>query len=202
MADGVMQKSQAVVSRRKSAYASAVGGQRFGIRAGAYTAGPSTFTAQTSFVATTPTILIQNSSQSKNLVVSSLWFTMLGTLAGGDVYVAIFRDTAARRSAGGTQFKTYSMDGVSHAAGAGVAGFTAWYNATATAAVDPTTAAGAGTHPLYDYVFPAAVTSGPFQIDIEDGIRIGGTGSVLVYMWGATTGPTIAFGGEVIEEAQ
>jgi hypothetical protein len=190
-----------VAGVRKDAYASAVGGHRFTLRAAAYTAGPASFTAQTSFVATTPTVLIQNSATKRNLVLSGFWFSMLGTVAGGDVYLSIFRDTAARYSSGGTAFKTYPTDGVSHAYGAGIPAFTAYYNPTATAAVNPATTAGAGTHPLYDFVFPASVTSGPFHVDIEDGIRIGQTGSILIYMYGATVGPTVVVGAEVIEEA-
>ncbi len=193
-------KQHGVAQARKSSWASAIEGQRFGLRSGAYSVAPVGVLSPISFVATTPLLIIQNSASSKALVLSSLWFTAISPLAGGPIYVSIFRDTAARRSSGGTQLLTYSVDGVTHAAGAGIAGFTAWSLPTASAAVNPATTAGVGSHPLYDFSFNEAIDRDPIDLDIEDGIRIGTTGSILVYMWAATTGATVVIGGEVIEE--
>lgn len=154
-------------------------------------------TGQTSFDATTPTFLIYQTSAEgiRQLCLSGLELCQAGTVAGGIIHVVIALDTTNRFSAGGTAVTPQNaLVDSSNAQYANAAGFSFKYNATASAA-------GSGTRYIKHYtVAPNSSAPVPFALDTEDSIQIGKTGSILVYTYAATTGPTWHFNFEVNEE--
>lgn len=167
-------------------YWSARQGQRFAVTHQTPGTG---ITGQTSFVATTPTLLLYRAAAASRLILSGLTLGQVGTVAGGVIYAAVAIDSANRYSAGGTAIVAQNM----FAGHAGAAETIARYNPTASAA-------GAGTR----YVFACgidAVVGRLTSIDFGDGLLVPETGSVLVYTWAAVTGPTWALTAEFVEEA-
>src|SRR3989304_5603356 len=84
---------------RERAYTASLLGQRFS--APHQTPGTA-IRGQPSFVATTPTLMIYQSSAATRIVLSSLSLFLAGTAPGGTVDIAIAIDTANRYASGGT----------------------------------------------------------------------------------------------------
>lgn len=145
-------------------------------------------TAQTSFVDTTPTFLIQTSAAARSVVGLSMWLSQAGTVAGAPIDITIAIDDRARRASGGTQITALNSD----MAQATAAGATFWFNPTANAADADT---------RYVWAMTAPATLGTItSINFEDGLAIGTTGSILIYTFAATTAPTWRLGFEWLEE--
>lgn len=150
---------------------------------------PSTdVTGQTSFDATTPTFLFNQAAAANRILLRDIQLTMVGTVAGAITHVALAIDTANRYSAGGTAVVPQNTNRLSSVA----AGVTFRYNPTATAP-------GSGTRYLKKWGV-AALLGTMLNRVFDDEIIIGATGSILVYTWAATTGPTWAFSLGHLEE--
>jgi hypothetical protein len=139
-------------------------------------------TGQTSFVATTPTFLLNNAAATRGAILRSIILAQAGTVAGGLIELVLAIDSANRYSAGGTA--VVPQNGNSDSATASLV--TAFrFNPTASAA-------GAGTRYLAPGAVPASLGT-ITTISFNDGVYIGVTGSILLYTWAATTGPTWRF---------
>lgn len=170
---------------RGQAYSSCVGGRRFSV---AHQTPGTAITGQTSFVSTTPTFLIYQSAASKRLVLSNFALCQDGTPAGGTIHIALVLDPASRYSSGGTSITPQNTMGDSSLS----AGFTFRYNPTASS---PSTA-----RILYEWTQPIWLGS-VFNVDLGDGVAIGHTGSILIYTWASTVGPSWVVGGfDVLED--
>ncbi len=170
---------------RDKAYSSCFGGRRFSV---AHQTPGTTVTGQTSFSATTPTFLINQSSGSRRLVLSNFALCQAGTPAGGMVNIALLIDPADRYSTGGTAITPQAT----MADSALTAGWSFRFNPTVTSPSTPRL--------LYHWTQPVW-TGAVFNPDLFDGVGIGLTGSILVYTWAATTAPTWIVGGfDVLEE--
>ena len=138
-------------------------------------------TGQTSFAATTPTFIIYQAAATTRSILRGFQLSQSGTVAGGDISIALAIDTANRYSAGGTAVVAKNTSSVS----AATAGFTFAYNATASAA-------GAGTRYIGRWTVDNVLGT-VFSYESQDGDMIDTTGSILVYTWASTTGPTFDF---------
>lgn len=139
-------------------------------------------TGQTSFVDTTPTFLMRQAASSRRIVPRSIALTLAGTAPGGTVTIVVAIDTTDRLSAGGTAVTPQNANEDSATASVLTAFLT---NPTATAA-------GAGTRYLIATAIAVTVPT-LIQIDLKDGALVGITGSLLVYTFAATTGPSWYF---------
>lgn len=163
---------------------------------------PSTdVTGQTSFVATTPTFIIYGANENYRGVLRRLRLCQSGTVAGGTIFIAVAIDTTDRFSVGGTAVtpQNYNPDFTRTSV------YDVKYNATASAA---------GTGTRYLEPLTAAASLGTItEIDFselfhEDGLIFTGagstlgkyTGSLLIYTWAATTGPSWKFKLEFLED--
>src|SRR3990167_3082710 len=145
-------------------------------------------TGQTSFVATTPTFLLRQASSSNRLVLNSIVLSQTGTVAGGDIEIVVAIDSVDRFSADGTLVTPQC----SNSAESNNSSFTFRYNPTASAA-------GAGTRYI-DHRAVDNVLGSSLVMSYNDGVVIGATGSILVYTFAATTGPSWHFTFEVFDE--
>jgi hypothetical protein len=171
---------------RAKAYSTCIGGRRYAV---AHQTPGTTIVGQTSFVATTPTFLInQANSNGRRIVLSNFALCQDGTPAGGVINILVAIDPADRYSSGGTAITPQATMADSDYA----AGCSFRYNPTATS---PSTA-----RILYQWTQP--VWAGAvFNPDLQDGVAIGQTGSILIYTWAATTAPTWTIGGfDILEE--
>lgn len=136
-------------------------------------------TGQTSFVATTPTFLIAKTdgSSTRTIPLSAL-LGLTGTQAGGAISVAVYIDSTDRYSSDGTALviKPMAMGGVVGP------GFRVYSNATASAASD-------AVRRVAEFTISSTLEI-PLAIDFEGEVQIGQVGSILIYTWAATTGPT------------
>lgn len=163
---------------------------------------PSTdVTGQTSFVATTPTFMIYGEDLARRGVLRRMRLCQSGTVAGGTIYIAVAIDTTNRFSANGTTVTPQNYNAAKSIA----ATYTARYNPTASAA---------GTGTRYLEPLTASASLGTMtEIDFseffgEDGLIFAGpgatagtyTGSLLVYTWAGTTGPSWKFKLEYLED--
>lgn len=164
---------------RAKAYGSCVGGRRFSV---AHQTPGTTITGQTSFVATTPTFLINQASAAHRVVLSNFALCQIGTPAGGTIHIAVAIDSADRYSSGGTAITPQATAMPSAVS----AGFGFRFN--------PTASAPSSVRYLYEWTQPAWAGS-IFNPDLHDGLLIGFTGSILVYTWAAATAPTWIIGG-------
>lgn len=148
-----------------------------------------TFTGQTSFVATTPTFLIYKASATTRTVLKGFRLSQVGTVAGGDISVAIVVDPDNRFSAGGTTIpqvqRAVRQDNTSS--------FTVLANPTATATDSD--------ERTVESLSMAASLGNILDYDAESELMIAGTGSILIYTWAAVTGPTWKPVFELYEEA-
>jgi hypothetical protein len=170
---------------RGKAYGSCAGGRRYSVT---HQTPGTTIAGQTSFVATTPTFLIYQSSAAHRVVLSNFALCQDGTKAGGTIHVVLAIDSASRYSSGGTSITPQSTAMPSALS----AGFSFRYNPTATSP--------SAVRYLYEWTQPAWLGS-VFNPDLHDGVLIGFTGSILIYTWAATTAPTWVVGGfDVMED--
>lgn len=167
------------VQERAKAYASAAGGRRFAV---AHQTPGTTVTGQTSFVSTTPTFLIRQSAASHRVVLSNFALCQAGTPAIDLIHILVAIDSSDRYSSGGTALTPQATAMPS----AFSAGFTFRYN--------PTASSPGSVRYLYEWTQPVWLGS-VFNPDLQDGVLIGYTGSILIYTWAATTAPTWVIGG-------
>ena len=155
-------------------------------------AAPASYTAQTSMVATTPFLIFYKAAGVRKYVIRRIELSQVGTVAGGALTILVGRDTASRYSSSGTALtpqntnreqRTDLMDEMF-----------VRVNATATAQVD------ANIDWIKAYSAQAKVGS-TINIDVEDGIHFGASaGSLLIYVYAATTAPTFLVNADIIEE--
>jgi hypothetical protein len=151
---------------------------------------------QTSQVDTTPTFLISQTASSTNTarkVLSAMTLSQSGTPAGGAIHIVIATDQTNRYSSGGTAVvgKNLLNDVDCSGPPALAAQGTFYYNPTASAATS-------STRIMEHWVIP--VNNVPFSVDFSDELIIGTTGSILIYTWAASTGPTWNFSFTTIQE--
>lgn len=136
---------------------------------------------QTAFSSTTPTILLGNAgteSTNVNLCLRSIQLSQDGTVAGGVITVVAVLDSVYRWSAAGTALSVKNKNSKSSAA----TGLTkAVHGATATAAAATARTIGVWSAPAA----PGTI----LDLQFEDSIHMGETGSILIYTWNATTKP-------------
>ena len=175
-----------------SRYYWAKNGQRFSVTHQT----PSTdVTGQTSFAATTPTFILYGANVALPAVLSGVSLAQVGTVAGGVISLAVAVDTTNRFSTGGTAVVPQNMRTDSATASV----YTFSYGATAAAA-------GTGTRYIWEGSAPATLGT-VTSLDFLDGLvldKAGSTagkftGSLLVYTWAATTGPSWKFQFEWVE---
>jgi len=161
-------------------------------------------TGQTGWVVTTPTFLIYGANVASRGVLKRMTLSQAGTVAGGAIGISVVVDRTSRFSAGGTAVTPQNAN-VNYT---NASGWTFLYNPTASVA-------GTGTSiPRYlQENCIAASVGNVFSIDFteafeESGLPFGTagstmgafTGSLLVYTWAATTGPTWRFTFEYLED--
>lgn len=157
-----------VYEARESAFAASRRGRRF---YATHQTPTTSITAQATFVATTPTLLLQLNAASVRVIVRSLRLVITNaTIAPVDIAVAI--DTTNRVSVNGTLHTPQNTNEES-ATGSGVNGFHT--NPTATAA-------GAGTRYLVNDRL-ASGNGSSITIDFKDGVLLSSTASFLVYLF-------------------
>lgn len=143
---------------------------------------------QTSWVITTPTFMLYQTGASSRAILSRMVLTQTGTVAGDDVGVAIVIDSTVRYSAGGTLVVGKPM----------TMGKTTAANLLCRTL--PTAAAASAARSVFSTGAIKAI-GGVLDVDFGDAIQIEGTGAILIYTWATTTGPTLYFHFEAIEEA-
>lgn len=151
-------------------------------------------TGQTSFVATTPTFLLD---VPLGIVAIPLFFNLsqAGTVAGGDIQVIVEIASGKRYASGGTNKTAARADG---APGAFSANTKALNGPLCRLFSNPTGAAGYGVTPfrvrLAPDISPAeGAVQGPFWTP-EVPYFLNGPSSLLIYTYAATTGPTWLWG--------
>ena len=146
-------------------------------------------TGATGYVATTPTFMLYNTGTSTNdVILGSIWLSQVGTVAGGFIDIVVMIDSVNRYASGGTAVVPQNSN-MGSAVTAGAA-----FRTT------PTASAATATQRVV-WATSAPKTLGTTTvIDFQDGIRIGTTGSILIYTFAGTTGPSWAFNLEFTEE--
>ena len=196
MPSAAFRRSHNIVQHdRGLAYNTARSGRRFTV---SHQSIGTTVVAQTSFAATTPTFLIYHTGGLQKLILSSLSLSQVSPVAGGPINVLIATDRVSRFSAGGTAvvpLPTFNSGDTGDSAAADRSpDFTFVYNPTATVAQTKTRYA-------YKFIITQNVTSPvPLALDFEDGLIAGKVGSISIYVWAATTAPTLEFSFDIIEE--
>lgn len=180
---------------RKPGYVATRSGRRFMVTHQTQT----TFvTGQTSYVVTTPTFLIYQAAATRCCTLSSMTLCQVSTVAGAIIHIAIGVCSANKYSSGGTAVTPMNaLVDPNDTKYSGDAGFTFRYNPTGAAdGSDPDQ-----VRLLYHFTLaPNSSAPIPFSFDTEDSVMIGRTGSILIYTWAGTTGPTWTFNFEVNEE--
>lgn len=121
------------------------------------------------------------------ITLSTLTIAQVSTVAGGPINILVAVDSTNRYSAGGTTLTPQRC----FANNAITPGFTA--NSLPTLTAD-----GSTDYDVYEVTIPA-LTGTTVSIDFGDAVRIGKTGTIMVYAFAATTGPTLTFDAEIIE---
>ena len=161
---------------RDTGFAAARRGKRF---YGTHQTPGTLITAQTAFVATTPTLMYRINSAAIRAIIRSLDISIANT-PGGLVYITVAIDTADRYDSAGTAITLQNSNEENVTAAVGLH----YFNPTANAA-------GAGTRYLGTWVAPATAGAN-VNLDFGDGILLGPTAStLLVYVWAATTAPQL-----------
>lgn len=148
---------------------------------------PAVVTGQTSFVATTPTFLATQTTAGKRAMLRRLSLTQAGTVAGGQISVAIAIDLIDRFASAGTERTPVAPN----ADNADAASFN-WYE-------NPTAAAASSIRWLDAFELDANVGE-TLELLPADGIQLVNASSLLVYTWAATTGPSWHYAAEFVEE--
>jgi hypothetical protein len=129
-------------------------------------------TAQATFVATTPTLLLYNSAGNATMIILRTVRVVVLEATTAPVMISVAIDTADRFSAAGTVITGQNWNEASATAYPGTA---FRFNATATAA-------GAGTRYLWTDAIPTGL-GGSITLNFLDGIIVNGVGSILIYCW-------------------
>ena len=150
------------------------------------TVAPATFTGQTSYAAngTTPTLLLRKASAKLWTRPMRLDLSQAGTVAGGLINIVIKIDATDRLSSGGSAWLEQSV--ITTQSDDASPEFTVLDSATAMseAATEPRTI-------FHGTLFQTVTASGTgFVYDFDEEDIIGPTGSLLIYTYAATTGPT------------
>lgn len=158
-------------------------------------AAPASYTAQTSLVATTPFLIFYKAAGGTTRhALRSIELSQTGTVAGGEIKIAVAMDTANRYSAAGTALTPQNMSREFRTTA--ITDLTVRVNATASAQTD------ANIDWLKAYSAVPQVGS-TIRINLQDGLILNsGAGSILVYVFAATTGPTFFVSGEICEEIE
>lgn len=176
------------LDERKSGYAASKGGRRFYICD--QTSPPATYACQTSFVATTPSLIIYKATSAKRHVVTRIEASQATTAAGGNITAHVLIDASNRYSAGGTAIVPKSGN---TAVTTAITDLVVRANATASAA--------GSTHKWIASYEAIAMLGTSILFDFEDGILLDKAAcSLLIYLFASTTAPTIRWNGEIIEE--
>jgi hypothetical protein len=128
-------------------------------------------TAQTAFLATTPTFLMRQAASTRRIILRSIEIVQTNK-PGSITEVEVVLDTADRFSAGGTAVTPQNVNEESAVASA-LTSFL--FNPTATAA-------GAGTRKIFSGAYDNASFGGSITIDFKDAVIMGTTSSLLVYV--------------------
>lgn len=155
-------------------------------------------TGQTAFDATTPTFLIR-SAGTKRKLLDRLVLGLRGTAPGDDVDIVIAVDPVDRLSAATGTLVTPYVPHTKRKISDDTADFTFRYNPTAIAAGTDDNLPRFIHHETIGVVTLAGVMRS-VEIDLRGKCAIEGTGSILVYTWSGTTGPTWGFTFDIIEE--
>lgn len=159
----------ATVEARESGYFATSHGRRFSFT---HQTPGTLITAQATFVATTPTLMVRNAAgNTSTLILRTVRIDILEATTA-PVLICIAIDTADRLSAGGTAIVGQNWDESSATA---FPGTNFLFNPTATAA-------GGGTRYLLTASIPAGIGQS-ITINFKDGVRYVGTGTALVYVW-------------------
>lgn len=165
-----------IYQARADEFAAARRGKRF---YGTHQTPGTLITAQTSFVATTPTLMYRINSAAIRAIIRSLSISIANT-PGGLVYVTVAIDTADRYDSAGTAVTLQNSNEESATTAVGLH----YFNPTANAA-------GAGTRYLGTWTCPATAGAN-VDLDFGDGVLLGHTAATfLVYIWAATTAPQL-----------
>jgi hypothetical protein len=169
-----------MAAARAGQYVSSQQGRRF-IAARA-TIG-SALTAQASFVATTPTLLLRQSAGARTVIVRNITISSRGATPS-PIGVGVILDPDDRFSAGGTVV-TPSNPNEGSVAVSGITDFRE--NPTATAA-------DADERNIVNMDYPGG-RGGTLSMDFEDELILAGTGSILVYVFDplGVSAPTILY---------
>jgi hypothetical protein len=176
---------------RKDGYASTYAGERWIVKNPTPGTG---FLGGTSLSRTAPVLAIYQTNlgatppTERPITLSTLTISQVSTVAGGAITILVATDSTNRYSAGGTAITPQRC----FAEAAITAGFTA-------RSLPTLTADGSTDYDVWEATIPA-VTGSAVTIDFGDAVRIGKTGTIMVYAFAATTGPTITINAEIIEE--
>jgi len=178
------------LNTRADGFASAYAGERWILK----NVTPGTgYAGGTSLVRTTPVIAIYQTNASatppteRPLTLSTLTISQVSTVAGGAITIVVATDSTNRYTSGGTLLTPQRC----FAENAITAGFLA-------RSLPTLTADGSTDYDVWEATIPAA-TGTAVTIDFKDAVRIGKTGTIMVYAFAATTGPTITIVAEIIE---
>lgn len=175
---GRYQTGQPVTKGVKDCYIGMRGGMLFTVT---HQTPSTTVTAQTSYAETTPTFIIDQSSEDRRIVGLEYWLSQEGTVAGGVISIRVVIDSIARRASGGTEVVPQNCDMESSV----TSGATFYFN--------PTASTSSTERVIWAHAAAASLGT-TSTLDLEDGLGIGTTGSILIYTWAATTAPTWSFG--------
>jgi hypothetical protein len=176
---------------RKDGYASTYAGERFIVKNPTPGTG---FLGGTSLSRTAPVLAIYQTNlaatppSERPLTLSTLTISQVSTVAGGAITILVATDSTNRYSSGGTLITPQRA----FAEAAITAGFFA-------RSLPTLTADGSTDYDVWEATIPANSPSA-VTIDFGDAVRIGKTGTIMVYAFAATTEPTITISAEIIEE--
>lgn len=154
---------------------------------------------QTSFSSTTPFLILDTAdavttpgsvSPGTRIIPSTLTLTQTGTVAGGAINVLFAVDSKNRFSAVGNAGSSLPKQTAMELAG--TSGVTPY--------VIPTANAASANIRYFQHCQIAAALGTTTVINIGDGYSAGKASSFLVFVWAATTGPSLLYTMEWIEE--
>ena len=140
-------------------------------------------TGAVSFDATTPTFLLRQAASATRLVINSIVLSQVGTVAGAGIGIVVIGDSVDRLSGTtGTLVVPQNLN----------LGSTNTSNATFRTGATAIAAAGGSDRVLYNRTVDADVGTISI-IDSSDELIIPVTGSLLIYTFAGTTGPSWKF---------
>jgi hypothetical protein len=173
-----------VLEGRESAYVGTSRSRRFSFT---HQTPGTLITAQATFAATTPTLILYNSAGNTTTIILRTVRVSVLEATTAPVFISVAIDTADRFSAAGTVITGQNWNEASAVAYPGTA---FRFNATASAA-------GAGTRYLWTDAIPTGIGAS-ITISFKDGIIVNGVGSILVYLWDSAG----ANGADIVEDVE